>query len=517
MKLSNISLAKKLFYSFALVSLIAIVQAITVWTSIKSIEKQTEQINKNSIPQSERISLVQLAVTRASLQLRHAMLMRTPEKRREALKEINHLRSYSEEVLGEFETNIGTEDGRSLFAAIQHAKLEFWSAAGKALPLIEENEIEAAIETLERTVIPSRDRLIGAITDQKVYQQKLLNEKAATVLKNIRSSEVTLLMFAVAASVLGCVIAAFLSRTISRPLVRAVGSAKQIAAGDLSQAIHSSGRDEAGQLLIALAEMQTKLNGLVAEVRRNAETLSITSVEIANGNHDLSARTETQASALEQTCASMEELSSTVKQNAQNAREANQLAIGATTVATKGGEVIGQVTKTMKEINDSSKRITEIISVIESIAFQTNILALNAAVEAARAGEHGRGFAVVASEVRNLASRSANAAKEIKTLINDSEIKVKEGSSLVDNAGNTMSEIVRSIGKVSEIMREISLASDDQAAGVSQMGQAISQMDQTTQQNAALVEQMAAAASSMKDQASELVQSVDVFKLNVSL
>ena len=257
-----------------------------------------------------------------------------------------------------------------------------------------------------------------------------------------------------------------------------------------------------------------RMESAVASVRSSAGSMDVACAEIASGNQDLSARTENQASALEKTAASMEELSSTVKQNADNARQANQLAQSASTVAVQGGEVVAQVVDTMKGINDSSKRIADIISVIDGIAFQTNILALNAAVEAARAGEQGRGFAVVASEVRNLAGRSAEAAKEIKTLITDSVGRVEQGSALVDRAGSTMSEVVASIRRVTDIMGEISAASSEQNKGVSQVGEAVTQIDQATQQNAALVEEMAAAASSLKGQAQELVQAVSVFKVS---
>lgn len=516
MKFSNISLASKLFYSFAIVSILSISQAVAVWMSIKSIEVQIAQISKLSIPQNERMSSVQLAITRASLETRHAMLMRSAEKRKAAITEINRLKSESEMTLEEFGKNITSEVGQKQFKEVQKSKVDFWSAASGVIPLIENDQINEAIDMLETIIIPARNRLLGAINAQKEYQRNLLNEKTEKALEEIKSSEANVFLFALAAAILGCVIPTVLARKLSHPLIRAVASAKQIAAGDLSQVIQTTGKDETGQLLVALSEMQIKLNGLVADVRQNAEILSIASAEIAHGNQDLSARTETQASALEQTCASMDELGSTVRHNTERAEEANQLAVNATEVAGKGGEIVGNVIKTMKEIDDSSKRITEIIGVIESIAFQTNILALNAAVEAARAGEHGRGFAVVASEVRTLAGRSAGAAKEIKILINDSLIKVKEGIDQVDNAGSTMLEIVSSITKVSKIMGEINLASSDQAFGVSQVGQAVSQMDQTTQQNAALVEQMAAAANSMKDQAGELVRSVAVFKLDNS-
>jgi methyl-accepting chemotaxis protein len=269
----------------------------------------------------------------------------------------------------------------------------------------------------------------------------------------------------------------------------------------------------AGSVLALMGAMQSQLVGLIGQVRISADSIATASAQIAQGNNDLSGRTEEQASALEETAASMEQLGTTVKQNAENALQADQLAQGASVVAIKGGDVVGQVVATMKGINDSSKKITDIISVIDGIAFQTNILALNAAVEAARAGEQGRGFAVVASEVRNLAGRSAEAAKEIKSLISTSVERVEQGTALVNQAGVTMTEVVGSIKRVTDIMVEISAASTEQSAGVAQVGEAVRRMDQATQQNAALVEESAAAAESMKAQAQQLVQAVASFKL----
>ncbi len=317
----------------------------------------------------------------------------------------------------------------------------------------------------------------------------------------------------VAVALMGMLLTRLLGRMlVLRDTMHEIGSGS----GDLTLRLSADGNDELAAIGQSYNQFVSKMQGVLAQVRQSAEGVATASAEIAQGNNDLSARTEQQASALEETAASMEELGSTVKQNADSARQANQLAQSASTVAVKGGEVVGQVVETMKGINDSSKKISDIISVIDGIAFQTNILALNAAVEAARAGEQGRGFAVVASEVRSLAGRSAEAAKEIKQLINASVERVEHGTTLVDEAGVTMAEVVESIQRVTAIMGEISVASNEQASGVSQVGEAVTQMDQTTQQNAALVEEMAAAATGLKGQAQDLVQVVAVFKLGDS-
>ena len=305
-----------------------------------------------------------------------------------------------------------------------------------------------------------------------------------------------------------------LVRGISRSLTKAVDTSNAVAHGDLTHAIDIDGKDEVAQLLNSLSVMKVSLVNIVGQVRGGTDTIASASSQIAAGNLDLSSRTEQQASSLEETAASMEQLTSTVKQNADNARQANQLAVAASGVALKGGSVVSRVVDTMDAINSSSRKIVDIIGVIDGIAFQTNILALNAAVEAARAGEQGRGFAVVAAEVRNLAQRSAAAAKEIKTLIGDSVAKVEEGSQQVAQAGQTMGEIVDSVKRVTDIMAEITAASQEQSAGIEQVNQAITQMDQVTQQNAALVEEAAAAAASLQEQASNLSQVVSVFKLD---
>ncbi len=382
-----------------------------------------------------------------------------------------------------------------------------------ALAQLQANELFAANQLMSEKVRPMfeamrekssslLDVLVQGTKDE--YQS---SSKRNTLIRTV--SLVALLAGLAVAMIFGW----SLMKGITGPLDQAVGIANAVANGNLSQHIPTQGTDEISALLRALSSMQEGLVNVVSSVRRGSEGVATACSEIAQGNHDLSSRTEHQASALEETAASMEELSTAVHQNADSAREANQLALQASAVATRGGEVVGQVVETMKGINDSSRKIADIISVIDGIAFQTNILALNAAVEAARAGEQGRGFAVVASEVRLLAGRSAEAAKEIKTLINASVDRVEQGSSLVDQAGVTMRDVVVAIRSVTNIMGSISAASSEQSSGVAQIGEAITQMDQVTQQNAALVEEMAAAASSLQSQAEDLVQSVSVFTL----
>ncbi|MBB3213552.1 methyl-accepting chemotaxis protein [Herbaspirillum sp. Sphag1AN] len=308
-------------------------------------------------------------------------------------------------------------------------------------------------------------------------------------------------------------LAVIVARIVSEPLNKAVGIAQRVAGGDLSAEIRAESQDETGQLMHALKAMNDSLQRIVGQVRLGTDTIATASTQIASGNLDLSSRTEAQASSLEETASAMEELTSTVKQNADNARQANQLAVSASDVAQQGGVVVGQVVDTMGSINESSRKIFDIISVIDGIAFQTNILALNAAVEAARAGEQGRGFAVVASEVRNLAQRSSAAAREIKELIDDSVEKVSSGSKLVEQAGATMAEVVASVKHVTDIVAEISAASQEQSSGIEEINRAISQMDEVTQQNAALVEEAAAAAQSLQEQAGNLAGVVSIFKL----
>jgi len=377
-------------------------------------------------------------------------------------------------------------------------------------------DLEKGRSLYEGDLAQSRTLYLDALKKFSDKQAELLDQAAVEIQQQYTSGRTLLVLLGLAAIVMGAFAAWWITRTITNPINEAVKVAETVSSGDLTSDIQVSSSDETGQLMNALKTMNTNLVNIVGQVRNGTDLMAHASTEIAAGNHDLSSRTEQQASSLQQTASSMEELTSTVRFNAENAREANKLAVTASEIASRGGAVVGEVVSTMGSINDSSRKIVDIISVIDSIAFQTNILALNAAVEAARAGEQGRGIAVVASEVRNLAQRSAAAAKDIKGLIDDSVLKVALGSDLVDKAGQTMSEIVVSIGRVTQIMTQISHASEEQSAGIAQVNDAITQMDQVTQQNAALVEEAAAAAESMQEQSAKLADVVSVFKLDAS-
>lgn len=382
-------------------------------------------------------------------------------------------------------------------------------AVGQALAFNGEGAVKIISSVIDPLSAKSIQEINKLVQYQEAMSKQVFDESSAI------SAKMNYLLFVVllGASIGSVLFTWIITRSITIPLRGALQVAEKVARGDLSSQVTVNGRDEVSLLLNALKEMNDSLAQTVGQVREGTETITVASKEIASGNADLSNRTESQASSLEETASSMEELTSTVKQNADNARQANQLVVSATSVAVKGGAVVGQVVDTMGSIKESSRKIVDIISVIDGIAFQTNILALNAAVEAARAGEQGRGFAVVAAEVRNLAQRSASAAKEIKILIGDSVDKVDQGSRLVDEAGKTMDEIVTSVQHVADIMSEIAAASQEQSAGIEQVNLAITQMDEMTQQNAALVEQAAAAAESMEEQASILAQAVSIFKL----
>ena len=411
--------------------------------------------------------------------------------------------------------SLGLNDGeKKVLADIAGFDKEVDAAFKEAIGQVLAFNSEGAAKVIAVRIDPLNQQTLVSINKLIDLQQAAARSFMDGSVASDTSLMLILFVLGGVAVAVGVLCAVVITRSITVPLSGAVSVAQKVAAGELTSQVVVTGKDETSALLQALKDMNESLVKTVSDVRTGTETITIASREIASGNADLSSRTESQASSLEETASSMEELTSTVKQNADNARQANQLAVSASSVAVKGGSVVSQVVDTMGSIKESSRKIVDIIGVIDGIAFQTNILALNAAVEAARAGEQGRGFAVVASEVRNLAQRSAGAAKEIKQLIGDSVDKVDAGSKLVDEAGQTMDLIVTSIKQVADIMGEITAATLEQSNGIEEVNQAITQMDEMTQQNAALVEQAAAAAESMQEQSQKLAQAVSIFKLD---
>ena len=453
---------------------------------------------------------------------RTILLAATDKDRQTAVSAIETARTQMKANLDKARPLFYTERGKRMFGELDDRMREYDAlvveSTKRALadPL---QENRAAVDFVFTTVVPKANWVDDRMTDLTRLKEQNAEAAAAGALGLYHSSRAMMLMLVLGSAALGLGLGVVLTRSLTRQLggepAYAGAIAASIAAGDLTVAVELS-KGDSNSMLFAIKTMRDSLAAIVGQVRAGTDTIASASSQIASGNLDLSARTEEQASSLEETAASMEELTSTVKQNADNARQANQLASSASEVAERGGAVVSQVVDTMASINDSSKKIVDIIGVIDGIAFQTNILALNAAVEAARAGEQGRGFAVVASEVRTLAQRSAAAAKEIKQLIGDSVSKVDTGARLVDHAGATMTEIVASVRRVTDIMGEITSASQEQTSGIEQINVAITQMDQVTQQNASLVEEAAAAAESMQEQAAKLAQIVAVFKLEAA-
>ncbi|CAN5240196.1 methyl-accepting chemotaxis protein [soil metagenome] len=402
---------------------------------------------------------------------------------------------------------------KALLAKVTEQKQAVLPIATKIKGLVDSGNFVDSASLWNTDFLPLHEKWMESLRELAEHQQREMSAAYVSSHKTYKNTQMWMWLVGALTIISGVLIAWFITRSITGPLEHAAHIADTIASGDLTGTIEAKTHDEAGQLVNSLKVMQTNLVKTVNHIKQGTETIATASREIASGNADLSSRTESQASSLEETASAMEELTGTVKQNADNARQANLLVVSASDFAVKGGQVVGQVVHTMGSIKDSSRKIVDIIGVIDGIAFQTNILALNAAVEAARAGEQGRGFAVVAAEVRSLAQRSAGAAKEIKALIGDSVEKVDVGSKLVDEAGKTMEQIVNSVKQVADIMSEITAASQEQSTGIEEVNLAIGQMDEMTGQNAALVEQAAAAAESMQEQAAMLAQAVSVFKL----
>lgn len=512
MKLSNYRIGLRLSFAFGIVVLISIASAGLALRSLSNIRGHLEEIVLTIDEKTKLTRDMSEATHELSESIRMLVLLSEKVDLERESQQLNAARDRYQQARSALEKFPTSPEGRANRTRIDEA-------GAKALPLMEKardlalsNQDADAVKLLLQEVTPAARAWQEALAANVALQDKNTDAAHVATTQDYSRAQATF----IAANVVGVLLALglgwLITRSITLPMKQARTAAQRVADGDLTTEFRPDGKDETAELVRALASMRDNFVAIVKDVRANAEGVATASAEISQGNNDLSGRTEQQASALEETAASMEQLSSTVKQNADNASQANQLALNASEIATRGGEVVDEVVSTMKGINEGSRKIADIIAVIDGIAFQTNILALNAAVEAARAGEQGRGFAVVASEVRSLAQRSAQAAKEIKTLISSSVERVEHGSVLVDKAGETMTEVVASIRRVTDIMSEISAASREQSSGVSQVEAAVTQMDQATQQNAALVEQSAAAAESLRDQARRLVSVVEVFR-----
>jgi methyl-accepting chemotaxis protein len=514
MNIANIRISRRLSFGFGLLMLLLIAMAAVGISQLSHLNRQMKDVLQDKYPKTVMAGDIIDQLNLVARSVRNVLLLKDAQQIKSENERIVGAEKAIRKQLERLDQELVDPQSRTLLAQLLTAQKNYLAKRDKVLTLVATGNKEVAIDLLISDVRPVQSAYMGAV-EQLIKQQHAMMQASGDAVEQTYGNASNLLLgMAIAGLLLASAIAYAITRSITVPLNRAVAVAQMVAAGDLTSTIDANGKDETALLLSALKTMNDNLQSIVHQVRQGTDTIATASTEIASGNLDLSSRTEQQASSLEETASAMEELTTTVKQNADNAREANQLAVSASNVARHGGDVVGQVVDTMESISASSKRIVDIISVIDGIAFQTNILALNAAVEAARAGEQGRGFAVVASEVRSLAQRSASAAKEIKLLIHDSVEKVGNGSKLVEQAGLTMDQVVSSVKRVTDIVGDISMAGREQSNGIEQINQAIVAMDQTTQQNAALVEQAAAAAQSLQDQASGLARVVSIFKLH---
>ncbi|MBD8632694.1 MCP four helix bundle domain-containing protein [Oxalobacteraceae sp. CFBP 8755] len=515
MKLGNLNIATRLSLGFGIVGVMLIAMILMSNASLLRVNNGTRDLVEHRIPAIEMSNRLEGQINVIAIALRNMMLNAEPTDRQKQVDAIGKARATITATLTEIEPLLTAHPNElAILRTMQSTSTSYLTGVTELLALINAGEEEPAKVYLTNELRPRLARLKDATAAELALQKDLSAKAAASAAATYDRTMWQTWALGGLALAFAALVATLITRSITVPVRRALEVANTVAAGDLTSRIDVTTQDETGRLLQALKTMNESLARTVGAVRIGTDTIAVAASQVAAGSQDLSGCTEQQAGALEETASSMEELTSTVKQNADNARQANKLAETASNVAARGGEVIHQVVDTMDQINASSNKISDIIGVIDSIAFQTNILALNAAVEAARAGEQGRGFAVVASEVRNLAQRSAAAAKEIKTLIGDSSSKVADGSKLVAQAGSTMQEIVDSVRRVTDIMTEISAASVEQTAGIEQINQAVAQMDEGTQQNAALVEEAAAASASMQEQAAMLAAAVAVFRID---
>jgi methyl-accepting chemotaxis protein len=513
MNIENIKIGHRLTLAFTLTIILLAVEVIVGTGRLSAVSKEVDLTINDRYLKISLLNDIKEAATQQTRSLRNALLPQDAGAIKTELDQVEQFGKVADAAQAKLDAIIALPEARQLLAAVNEAHSKYGNSMGRMLGQLKGGDRDAAVATMSQSVRADQGAYFAAVNKLITFQVALMQASGKEATETASTARMIMIALGVSGGILSLFTAWYITRSIVRPINFAVKVARTVADGDLSSSIQVRSTDEVGQLSAALKDMNDSLARIVTQVRQGTDTIATASAEIASGNADLSARTEQQAGSLEETASSMEELTATVKQNADNARQANQLALSASEFAGKGGAVVAQVVGTMASINDSSRKIVDIIGVIDGIAFQTNILALNAAVEAARAGEQGRGFAVVAGEVRNLAQRSAAAAKEIKSLIADSVNKVDNGAKLVDQAGHTMEDIVASVKRVTDIIGEIASASQEQLDGIEQINVAISEMDETTQRNAALVEQASAAAGAMSEQASQLSGTVGVFTL----
>ncbi len=511
--MANMNIGTRLRWSFAVLTVLLLAVAALGLVRLSLLDERMRGVVEREYPKTVLANDIIKQVNVIARSSRNLFLMYELEQVAQERDVIAKASAVTEQKLGELDKLVDSGKGKQLMGGVRDARSLFNVGRDKVLALLHDGARDEASALLLQTVRADQLRYMAALEALITHQHERMVESGQRVHDEYRAARAMVLALSAAAILFAIITAWLVTRSIVRPLQRALGVAQTVAAGDLSSTFGHHGTDETGKLLDALSTMNGNLQDIVRQVRTGTDTIATASTEIAAGNIDLSARTEEQASSLEQTASAMEELSSTVRQNVDNAREASALALAAAQVANRGCEAVGQVVNTMQAISSSSAQIAEIIGVIDGIAFQTNILALNAAVEAARAGEQGRGFAVVATEVRNLAQRSASAARDIRALIAASSEQVSNGSALVTQAGATMAEVVQAVEKVSRMVSDITTASAEQSTGIGQVSEAVVQMDEVTQQNAALVEEAAAASQSLQSEAARLQQVVSVFRL----
>ena len=512
----NIRIGQRLTIGFGLVIALIILLAGLALVRIQTLSGEVTELVGTTYPEAVTANRLKGNLNEISRSMLSTLVMSEETQIKDELARIAKYDQDNVALVAEVEKSLQGEADKELLQTMAKLREKAAKAQKSFVAMITENQKEEAMTKFLFSIRPVHTKYFEALDQLNDRQHKLMlaaGERSSLTARNTTGFIVGL---ASAIALVSLTVAVFSTRSITRPLTRAVSIAQQVAKGDLSARITSESEDETGQLMRALDEMNRSLQRIVGDVRQGTVAIASASSEIASGNSDLSVRTEEQASSLAQTSSAMNDLTRIVRTNADNASQANQLASAASNIASQGGQVVAEVVQTMGAIDASSRKIVDIISVIDGIAFQTNILALNAAVEAARAGEQGRGFAVVAGEVRTLAQRSATAAKEIKSLINESVEKVEQGSKLVTQAGSTMDNVVASVQRVSDIIGEITAASHSQSQGIEEVNRSIHKMDGVTQQNAALVEQAAAAAESMQNQAHNLAEVVSVFKLETA-